>query len=326
MTTVIGIDVGGTSTKGALVDARGSLRDRVELPTDAGAATKTILSAADALMSAAEMSGLRVDAVGVGAAGFVDHHSGEITFSPNLVYGDPHVRAALEARLSLPVVVDNDANAAVWGERAFGTARGSDHVAMLVIGTGIGSGFIVDGILLRGWTGAGAEFGHVVVDPAGPSCPCGLKGCLEQLASGGAIGRMGRAAAEAEPSTLMTELAGSVGGIDGEHVAAAAAQHDDAATRVLRRAGKALAVGMSNAVNVFDPELIVLGGGAIDAGEPYLGAARDELARMTTAQRRRPVRVDVTALGNDAGILGAAALALDETGQGLDKTTREGSP
>ena len=319
MTTVIGIDVGGTTTKGALVDDKGSLRDRVELPTDAGAATKTILSTADALMLAAESAGLRVDAVGVGAAGFVDHDSGDIAFSPNLVYGDPHVRAALEARVSLPVVVDNDANAAVWGERAFGTARGSDHVAMLVVGTGIGSGFIVDGVLIRGWTGAGAEFGHVVVDPSGPPCPCGLKGCLEQLASGGAIGRGGRAAAETDPSSLMIELAGGVAQITGEHVSAAAAQHDDAAVRVLRRAGKALAVGMSNVVNVFDPEVIVLGGGAIDAGEPYLGTARDELAKMTTAQRRRPVRVDVTTLGNDAGILGAAALALDET-------TREGSP
>ena len=311
MTTVIGIDVGGTTTKGALVDATGSVGERVEYPTDPAAATKTVLTTIDALMSRADETGVAVAAIGVGAAGFVDHDAGDITFSPNLVYGDPHVRAAVEARVSLEVVVDNDANAAVWGEKTFGTAQGADHIAMLVIGTGVGSGFVVDGVMLRGATGAGAEFGHLVVDVGGPPCPCGLRGCLEQLASGGAMGRMGRAAAEEDPTTLMIELAGSAAQIKGEHVTAAAAQHDDAATRVLRKAGRALAIGMSNVVNVFDPDVIVLGGGAIDAGEPYLGVARDELAKMTAAQRRRPVRVDVTALGDDAGIVGAAALALD---------------
>lgn len=312
MSTVIGIDAGGTTTKGALVDLRGVILERVEIATDPEAATKTILGVVDRLLDAATASGRAVTAVGVGAAGFVDHASGEVTFSPNSNYGDPHIRAAVETRSSLPVAVDNDANAAVWGERAFGAARGCDHVAMLVIGTGIGSGFVLDGKMLRGWTGAGAEFGHVVIDPAGPKCSCGLRGCLEQLASGDAIGRMGREAAADDPGTLMIELAGSVARITGEHVATAAARHDDAAVRVLRRAGRALAIGMSNVVNVFDPQLIVLGGGAVDAGEPFLGVARDELARMTTAQRRRPVRVDLTALGNDAGILGAAALAMDD--------------
>jgi glucokinase len=311
MTTVIGIDAGGTSTKGALVDASGTIEDRVELPTDTEAATKTILDVADRLLDAAGASGQEVTAVGVGVAGFVDHSAGEVTFSPNSIYGDPRIRAALEARVSLPVVVDNDANAAVWGERAFGAAKGCDHVAMLVIGTGIGSGFILGGQILRGWTGAAAEFGHVVIDPSGPRCPCGLRGCLEQLASGEAIGRMGREAAQDDPDTLMIEIAGSAAQIAGEHVAAAAARHDDAAVRVLRRAGRALAIGMSNVVNVFDPQLLVLGGSAVDAGEPFLGVARDELVRMTTAQRRRPVRVDLTALGDDAGILGAAALATD---------------
>ena len=316
MTTVIGIDVGGTTTKGALVDAAGSVTHRIEYPTDPAAATKTILTTVDSLMARADETGIAVGAVGIGAAGFVDHGSGDVTFSPNLVYGDPHVRAAVQARVPLEVVVDNDANAAVWGERTFGTAQGTDHVAMLLIGTGVGSGFVVDGSLLRGATGAGAEFGHLVVDLGGPRCTCGLRGCLEQLASGGAMGRMGRAAAQEDPTTLMIELAGSVAEIKGEHVTAAAAQHDEAATRVLRKAGRALAIGMSNVVNVFDPQLIVLGGGAVDAGEPYLGVARDELAKMTAAQRRRPVRVDVTALGDDAGIVGAAALALDRLDEG----------
>lgn len=312
MSFVIGIDVGGTTTKGALVSRDGELLERVEVATEANAATKSVISVAEGLVARADQSGRPVEAVGIGAAGFIDHAGGCVTFSPNLVYDDPQLRTALHSRLGLPVTVDNDANAAAWGERAFGSAKGCDHVAMLTIGTGIGSGFIVDGRLIRGWSGAGAEFGHVVVDPTGPPCPCGLRGCLEQLASGGAIGRMGREAAEADPDTLMVELAGSVIAIEGEHVSMAAAQVDPAAMKVLARAGRALAVGISNVVNVFDPQLIVLGGSAIEAGEPYLGVARDELVRMTAAQRRRPVRVDRSTLGNDAGILGAAALALDD--------------
>lgn len=312
MTTVIGIDVGGTFTKGALVDTGGRISERIERATERHAATKSIIAVAEALVERAANVGQRPSAVGIGAAGFIDHDAGSVAFSPNLVYDDPHVRTAASSRVGLRVVVDNDANAAVWGERRFGAARGSDHVAMLTIGTGIGAGFVVEGRLIRGWTGAGAEFGHVVIDPSGPPCPCGLRGCLEQLASGGAMGRMGREAAERDPDTKMVEVAGSVAGIEGKHVALAAAQHDEAAVQVLRRAGRALAVGMSNVVNVFDPEVIVLGGGATKAGEPYLGVARDELVKRTAAQRRRPVRVDLAALGNDAGIVGAAALALDE--------------
>lgn len=314
-TCAIGIDVGGTSVKGALVDSGGRISQHLERPTEPQAATKSIIQIAEALLERAASTGVRPVAVGIGAAGFVDHASGSVTFSPNLVYDDPHIRSAVAGRVDLPVAVENDANAAAWGERTFGAARGSDHVSMLTLGTGIGAGFVVEGRLIRGWSGAGAEFGHTVVDPAGPLCPCGLKGCLEQLASGGAIGRMGRAAAERDPSTRMVEIAGSIAGIEGEDVALAAAQHDDAAVQVLRRAGRALAIGMSNLVNLFDPEVIVLGGSAVKAGEPYLGVARDRFVQMTAAQRRRPVRVDLAALGNDAGIVGAAALALDEVKQ-----------
>lgn len=313
--TAIGIDIGGTSVKGALVDETGALSEHIEQPTEAQAATKSVLALSERLVERASQVGVAPVGIGVGAAGFVDHSTGSVTFSPNLVYDDPQIRSAVQSRVGLPVVVENDANAAAWGERAFGAAKGSDHVSMLTLGTGIGAGFVVEGRLIRGWTGAGAEFGHIVVDPDGPRCPCGLKGCLEQLASGGAIGRMAREAAEADPDTLMVALAGSVAGIEGEHVSAAAARQDETALMVLRRAGRALAVGMSNLVNVFDPEIIVLGGSAVRAGEPYLGTARDGFVRMTAAQRRRPVRVDRAALGNHAGIVGAAALVLDELKQ-----------
>ena len=306
--TVIGIDVGGTGTKGGVVEASGRVLHKVTRKTDVTSGTKGVIAVAETLLDWARESGHDVSAIGIGAAGFVDSASGSITFSPNFTYDDPEIATAVGARFDLPVVVDNDANAAAWGERTFGSARGSDDVVLLTVGTGIGSGLIANGELVRGFTGAGAEMGHTVVQMDGPECTCGLRGCLEQLASGQAIARMAREAAAKDPSTLILTFGESVEAIEGEHVAQAAAEYDETALRILRTAGKALGVGLSNAVNLFDPEVLVLAGSVIRAGEPYLGPARDQLVRMTGAQRRRPARLDVTVLGENAGIIGAAAL------------------
>jgi glucokinase len=283
----------------------------VEHPTDRSAGTKGIISAVEDLLGRTPESDAPTG-IGVGAAGFIDASTGSVNFSPNLTYDDPHIADAVGARAHLPVVVDNDANAAAWGERAFGAAKGLDHVVVLTIGTGIGSGFVIGGRLLRGSTGAGTEFGHTVVDPRGPECPCGLRGCIEQFASGGAIARSARRAAQENPKSTMAKFAGSVDAITAKHVAQAASEYDEVALDVMHEAGRWLGIGLSNIANLFDPETIVLGGGVIKAGESFLGVARDTLVAMTAAQRRRPMRLDVTALGSDAGIIGAAALALDE--------------
>ena len=311
-TAVIAIDVGGTGTKGAIVNRDGEILLRVERPTDPSAGTKSILTAVEELLQRSDAVDAEVGSVGIGAAGFIDARSGSVTFAPNLVYDDPHVAAAVHAQVGLPVVVDNDANAAAWGERAFGTAVGSDHVVMLTLGTGIGSGIIVDGRLVRGHTGAGAELGHTVVNPDGPLCNCGLRGCLEQFASGQAIARRGMQAAQEDPDSSIIAFSGSLDGITAEHVAKAARQLDEPARAVMREAGRYLGIGMSNVANLFDPEIIVLTGGVLRAGEPFLGPARDTLAAMTDAQRRRPMRLDKSSLDRDTGILGAAALAFDE--------------
>jgi glucokinase len=307
--SALGIDIGGTNTKAAIVTADGEIVARLSRPTDTSAATKGAIALCDEFLERAADLDVELVAVGVGAAGFVSGSS--IVFSPNLVYDDPHLGAALEARTKLPCVVDNDANAAIWGERTYGAAKGKDHVALLTIGTGIGGGFIVDGRILRGSSGAAAEIGHTIVDPSGPNCQCGLKGCLEQFASGLAIARWAREAATADPSTSMISFAGSVEQITAEHVGKAAREYDETARDVLKRAGRALGVGLSNIANLFDPELIVLAGSVTRAGEAFLGPARDELARATTAQRRRPMRLDLSHLEGEGGILGAAALALD---------------
>ncbi|HEX2052084.1 MAG TPA: ROK family protein [Actinomycetota bacterium] len=313
MTTsvAIGVDVGGTGTKGALVDDTGTVLLRLERPTDVHAGTKGVLGLVEDLLGRAAELDAHVVAAGVGAAGFVDAARGAVTFSANLVYDDPAIADALRARTGLPVAVDNDANAAAWGERVYGTARDSDHLALVMVGTGIGSGFVVGGRLVRGFTGAGAELGHTVVERDGRRCKCGMRGCLEEYASGRAIARMAREEARSERDTAILDFAGTVDAITAKHVAQAARQYDEVARRVMRRAGTALGIGLANVVNVFDPEVVVVGGGVARAGEPYLGPARDELAQRTNEQRRRPVRLDVTTLGSDGGIVGAAALAFD---------------
>lgn len=312
MKIAIGVDVGGTATKAGVVDGSGRVSLRTERGTDRTAGTKGILAVVEELLEKAAREDVPIDAIGVGAAGFIDSVSGSVTFAPNLTYDDPAIAEALRARTGLPVVVDNDANAAAWGEMTFGTARGAKDIACITLGTGIGSGFILDGRLLRGSTGAGAEFGHTVIDPDGPQCPCGLVGCLEQFASGTAIAREARSAVTGDPTSSILAFAGSPEAVTAAHVAKAARQYDDTARRILQRAGRALGIGLSNVANVFDPEVIVLAGSVIAAGEAYLGAARDRLTEMTAQQRRRPMRLDVTALKDDAGLIGAAALAFVE--------------
>ena len=308
----IGVDVGGSGTKAGVVTRTGEVLLHEVHATDINAGTKGILSVVDEMMRRAADVEAEIVAVGVGAAGFIDAAAGAVTFAPNLVYDDPQIAAAIYARTGLPVVVDNDANAAAWGERTFGTARGSDHLVLVTVGTGIGGGIIEGGRLVRGYTGAGAELGHVVVERDGAQCGCGLRGCIEQYASGQAIARMAREAGQEDPGSTILAFAESADAITSYDVARAARQLDPTARAVMRTAGNYLGICLSNIANLFDPETMVLGGGVIRAGEPFLGPARDTLVAMTNSQRRRPVRLDATIMGPRAGVIGAAALAFDE--------------
>ena len=309
MRYALGIDIGGTGCKGALVSSDGALSFRSEIPTREGDGTGTVLELAETLLAGAESRGVKVEAVGVGAAGFVDTRDGSISFSPNVVYGDPQITRAVQERFSLRAKVANDANAAAWGEREVGSASGFDHVAVVTLGTGVGGGFIIDGRLLTGATGAGAEFGHTIVDPDGPACACGLAGCVEQFVSGTAIARMGEQALLRWPDSSIKDFAQGER-VTALHVARAAREWDEAARDVLAHAGRYLGIALSNIVNLFEPQVIVLGGGVAEAGEPFLGPARDRLNSMLSQQHRRPGRLERARLGNDAGIVGAALLAL----------------
>jgi glucokinase len=308
----VGIDVGGTRILGAVVDLdEGRVVERRTAPTPAGdpeAAVRAIVSVARHLVA-----GQGAVALGLGAAGMVDRR-GVMRYAPNIAWRELPLADLVGAEVDVPVYVDNDANAAAWGEYRFGAGRGVEHMLMVTVGTGIGGGIVVGGELLRGAHGFAAEVGHVVVEPGGPRCGCGNLGCWEQVASGRAIGRLGREAARELPGTRMLELAGGEPDrITGEVVTRAAREGDPIALRILGEVGRRLGEGIAGLVNVLDPELVVVGGGAVEAGELLLGPARRSFEETVQALRHRPpVRIVPAALGPEAGVVGAADLAARE--------------
>lgn len=306
----IGLDVGGSKTAGVRIDGSGTVlaRGSAETPSDDPEATiRTMLGLA------AELRTDDVVGVGVGAAGLVDI-GGTLRFSPNLAWRDVRLRERLGEELGLPCIADNDANAAAWGEFRFGAARGYRHVLAITVGTGIGGGIIVEGRLVRGAHGFAAEIGHVVVEPNGPACGCGNRGCWEQVASGHAIGRAGRDAVRTYPHSLVAQLAaGDPELVDGSLVTGAARKGDRVAAGILAEVGRRLGLGIAGLANILDPEVVVVGGGAAEAGELLLGPARRAFLEAIEAPEHRPeVALVPASLGNEAGAIGAAALAMED--------------
>ncbi|HUR23559.1 MAG TPA: ROK family protein [Acidimicrobiales bacterium] len=303
----VGIDVGGTKCLGVALDGSGSVvaEHRVATPDGAEAVLDAVAGVATALGCAPGWT------MGLGMPGLVDAQ-GSLAFAANLpgVFDLP-VRAALERRLAgVAVTVDNDANCAAWAEHRLGAARGSSHVVMATLGTGIGGGVVSDGRLVRGAHGFGGEIGHMVVDPAGPVCPCGQRGCWERFASGDALGRMGREAAAGGGAFRVLELAGGdPPAVRGEHVTRAAAEADGDALELLGQFAWWLALGLANLANLLDPERFVIGGGLVEAGELLLAPARDAFGGLLQGSGHRPPPPIVGAvMGEYAGAVGAALL------------------
>jgi glucokinase len=243
-------------------------------------------------------------------AAFIEN-SGRIAFAPNLEIGDRDVAAPLSKRFGRPVLVVNDANAAAWGEYECGAGRGTTHLIMLTVGTGIGGGAVIDGRLYTGSRGFAAEFGHIpVTAPDGPRCPCGSRGCLEAMASGTALARMAQEQIGNNPDSVLLDLAhGDPARITGAMVGEAGRSGDSFACELLKQLGTWLGVGMAGLAKAFDPDRIVVGGGVAENGDAFLEAAVDELSLRFAGQVEPPEVVTAT-LGNDAGVVGAALLAL----------------
>ncbi len=305
MGTSIGLDLGGTKLLAGVVDDTGRVLAR-ERRVIAGLALPELLDAVAETVAALGACG----PVGLGVPALLDQGSGLAVRCVHLPLDDVRVADVFGARLGVPVAVDNDATCAVLAEWRLGAARGRSHVALLTLGTGIGGGLVLAGAVYRGAVGAAAELGHVPVDLDGPRCfgGCPGRGCLEALCSGSALARDATAVAGALPDSVLGRLAAAGERITGERVTALALGGDPESAELLRTLGDRLGAGLAGIAMALNPELILLGGGVMAAGELVLGPARAELRRRAL-EPSRDVSVEPAALGEDAGMVGAALLA-----------------
>ena len=307
----IGVDIGGTKVAGGVVDDTGAVidRERQDGPGENVEETESIIVDVVERLQARHDD---VQAVGIGAAGWIANDHATVLFSPHLAWRNEPLRDALAERIGLPLIVENDANAAAWAEYRFGAAQDEPVVVCVTLGTGIGGGLVVNGAVYRGAYGIACEYGHMTLVPEGRRCACGNVGCWEMYASGRALARDARELALESPAAAarMIDLAGSVGALTGAVVTAAAAAGDPAAESICTTMGRWLGRGLANLAAVIDPSIFVIGGGVSEAGELLLRPAREEFAHTLTGRGFRPrASVALAALGPDAGLVGAADLA-----------------
>lgn len=307
----IGIDIGGTKIAGALVDENGVIVREARVPTpahDPDAIADAVVSLINELSE-----GVEVAAAGVAAAGYVDAARANIVYAPNLSWRNEPFKQKLESKLTIPVFIDNDANAAGWAEYRFGAGRGYQHMVMLTIGTGVGGAIITDGHLLRGGYGVAAELGHIRHIPNGRLCGCGRNGCIEQYGSGTALLRAAQELADSDPiaGARLAELRDeNQGQLTGAQVYQAISEGDAGALSILSELGIALGKTIATLAAILDPEIVVIGGGVSAAGELLLGPMREAYLGSLSARGFHPELKLVTAeFVNDAGVVGAADLA-----------------
>lgn len=317
MNVSIGIDIGGTKIAGGVVDSEGRIVERARRDTPAQDADAIIAATVDLineLSDAAGSHGFDTTKVGVACAGYIDREGATVLFAPNIAWRHEPLRAQIQEATGKDVVIENDANAAGYGEFLFGGGTHVDDMVMITLGTGVGGGIVLGGEVFRGSHGVGAEIGHMRVVPHGHLCGCGNRGCFEVYASGSALVRDARALVEsgATKAARLSELCGGVpADLKGSHVTQAAEEGDEASIALLAEIGRWLGEGAASLAAVLDPQLFVIGGGLAEAGDLVIEPARTAFAGELTGGGHRPsARFTVATLGNDAGVIGAAALAL----------------
>lgn len=311
MTLTIGVDVGGTKIAAGVISPDGTVVETLRRETPAHEARAT----EDAII--ALIGELRqhheVEAVGIGAAGYIDQLRANVLFAPNLAWRDEPLKATVEDAVGIPVVVENDANAAAWGEFRFGAGADVDELLMVALGTGIGGGIVLKGELFRGTFGIAGEFGHIRMVPDGRLCGCGNHGCWEQYASGSALVREVReVAATVSPTAaaILDAAHGDVSAITGPMITEAAKAGDRLCVEAFETIGRWLGEGLADLASAFDPGVVVIGGGVSEAGDLLMVPTRTAFQHQLSGRGHRPeMEIRVAALGNAAGMSGAADLA-----------------
>ncbi|HWM35914.1 MAG TPA: ROK family glucokinase [Streptomyces sp.] len=310
MGLTIGVDIGGTKIAAGVVDEHGSILETSTVPTPP-TADGVIDAIADAVRDAS--AEYEVEAVGIGAPGYVDDKRATVLFTPNLSWRHEALKDKVEQRIDLPVVIENDANAAAWGEYKFGVGTGHEDVVCITIGTGLGGGVIIGGRLHRGRFGVAAEFGHIRMVPDGLLCGCGNQGCWEQYASGSALVRYARQRATATPENATILLAlgdGTPEGVKGKHISEAARQGCPVAVDSFRELARWAGAGLADLASLFDPGAFIVGGGVSDEGDLVLDPISKSYRRWLVGSRWRPhAEVLAAQLGGKAGMVGVADLA-----------------
>jgi glucokinase len=306
----IGIDIGGTKIAGALVDASGMVVRAQRLPTPANDPDALIEAVVGLIEELAE--GEKVLGVGVAAAGFIDAEQANIIYAPNLSWRNEPFKSKLEAKVTLPVVIENDANAAAWAEYRFGAGVGLKHMVMLTIGTGVGGAVITDSKMLRGGFGIAGELGHLRMVPTGLLCGCGQNGCLEAYASGTALLKAAKALASSNDPAgqRLRQLQPDSQELTGQDVYSAIQESDPGALGLLREMGSWLGQAVASLTAVLDPEIVVIGGGVSVAGDLLLDPIRAAYLDHLPARGFRPeLKIIGAEFVNNAGVVGAADLA-----------------
>jgi glucokinase len=313
---VIGVDLGGTKLLAGAVDSDLNVHHRAHRVSRGESQSELLDTVVDAVQEVRAAVEGEVAAVGFGIPCLIDQERGMAVMAVNLPLVDVPFRDIMAERLGLPVFIDNDANVAALVEQRYGAAKGATEVVMLTLGTGIGGGLVLGGEVYRGAVGAAAELGHMVIYADGPRCQgnCPNYGCLEAMASGTAIAREGLRAAEENPDSELAQALAAGREITGALVTEIAHDGDQAAIDVLAGIGRWLGIGITNYVNIFNPQFFVLGGGALAAGDLILEPARKVLAERGLRPSRDIVQIVPARFGTEAGMLGAAALALDGIG------------
>lgn len=310
----LGIDLGGTNIAAGIVNEEGRILARKTVPTEAcRGEDAVIMRMADAARALTEEVGIPLSdivSVGVGSPGAIDSAAGVVVSACNLPFSNTPLAARLASLLGRPVKLENDANAAAWAEAVAGAARGSKDNVMVTLGTGVGGGIVIGGRLYGGYNGYAGEFGHMIIRDGGETCACGQSGCLEAYASATALIRETRRAAEEDRQSLLWSCAEAEGKFSGKTAFAAAAQGDATAKAVIDRYVSDLSLGLINLIRIFQPEVIVVGGGIARAGDALIAPLRKQLSGYISG--KKATRIEAASLGDDAGIVGAALLGMME--------------